>query len=226
MITYLEAAYHSKDLGEEPMQTTQDLEEPSHQEFETSTHRSIQPWIIDLAKQADSRSSFNELMDTPMDFSAFIMNRLKADTLTPELLAVPKGLALRVVLVDLHSKDESGKGLNMEENGNLDVEWENMKSNSIKFRNQFANMNSQVHLENVRGSKEKVGGSFWYSGHGSLVVDVGISGYRLGISLNSAISLPSSKHTTGLSSFYSGFGKRKMVLDFENPAVRLSSAKE
>nr|GEU89201.1 reverse transcriptase domain-containing protein [Tanacetum cinerariifolium] len=107
------------------MQTTHDLEEPSHQEFETgaavdqpiaeasrhpewfqqqkkpptpnrdwnktlpATHKSIQPWISELAKQADSRSSFNELMDTPADFSAFLMNRLKFDTLTPELLAGP-----------------------------------------------------------------------------------------------------------------------------------------
>nr|GEW52473.1 hypothetical protein [Tanacetum cinerariifolium] len=43
-----------------------------------ATHRSIQPWISDLAKQADSRSSFNELMDTPVDFSAFLMHRLKS----------------------------------------------------------------------------------------------------------------------------------------------------
>nr|GEZ57501.1 hypothetical protein [Tanacetum cinerariifolium] len=107
------------------MQTTQDLEEPSHQEFETSadddqpiveashhpewfqlqkkpptpdrawnktlpaTHGSIQPWISDLVKQADSRSSFNELMDKPVDFSAFLMNRIKVDTLTPELLDGP-----------------------------------------------------------------------------------------------------------------------------------------
>nr|GEU83131.1 hypothetical protein [Tanacetum cinerariifolium] len=42
-----------------------------------------------LAKKADSRTSFNELMDTPVDFSAFVMNRLKVDTLTPELLAGP-----------------------------------------------------------------------------------------------------------------------------------------
>ncbi|GJW43538.1 hypothetical protein Tco_1232748 [Tanacetum coccineum] len=35
----------------------------------------------------DLRESFNELMDTPLDFSAFVMNRLKVDTLTPELLA-------------------------------------------------------------------------------------------------------------------------------------------
>nr|GEV45367.1 hypothetical protein [Tanacetum cinerariifolium] len=43
----------------------------------------------ELAKQADSRSSFNELLDTPIDFSNFIMNRLCVDTLTPELLAGP-----------------------------------------------------------------------------------------------------------------------------------------
>nr|GEY19941.1 reverse transcriptase domain-containing protein [Tanacetum cinerariifolium] len=87
--------------AEEPMQTTQDMEEPSHQECETgaaddqpiaeaSQHpECIQPWIRDLTKKGDSRSSFNELMDTPVDFSAFLMNRLKVDTLTPELLAGP-----------------------------------------------------------------------------------------------------------------------------------------
>nr|GEX62071.1 hypothetical protein [Tanacetum cinerariifolium] len=54
-----------------------------------ATHESIQPWISDLAKQADSRTSFNELMDTLVDFSVFLMNRLKVDTLTPELLVGP-----------------------------------------------------------------------------------------------------------------------------------------
>ncbi|GJV27983.1 hypothetical protein Tco_1384431 [Tanacetum coccineum] len=37
----------------------------------------------------DPRESFNKLMDTPLDFSAFVMNQLKVDTLTPELLAGP-----------------------------------------------------------------------------------------------------------------------------------------
>nr|GEY11705.1 hypothetical protein [Tanacetum cinerariifolium] len=37
---------------------------------------SAQIWISKLAKQVDSRSSFNELLDTPIDFSNFIMNRL------------------------------------------------------------------------------------------------------------------------------------------------------
>nr|GFB09126.1 hypothetical protein [Tanacetum cinerariifolium] len=84
--------------AEEPMQTTFEMEEPSHPEFEidrdwnktlSATHESIQPWISELAKQSDSRSSFNELMDTPVDFSNFLMNRLKVETLTPELLAGP-----------------------------------------------------------------------------------------------------------------------------------------
>nr|GEV62423.1 hypothetical protein [Tanacetum cinerariifolium] len=81
--------------AEEPMQTTQDLEEPTHLEFETGV-ADVQPIAeasqhpeCDLAKQADSHTSFNELMDTPVDFLAFLMNRLKVDTMTPELLAGP-----------------------------------------------------------------------------------------------------------------------------------------
>nr|GEZ82437.1 putative reverse transcriptase domain-containing protein [Tanacetum cinerariifolium] len=35
-----------------------------------------QSWISDLARQTDARSSFNELLDTPIDFSNFIMYRL------------------------------------------------------------------------------------------------------------------------------------------------------
>ncbi|GJW66340.1 hypothetical protein Tco_0120764 [Tanacetum coccineum] len=37
----------------------------------------------------DTHKSFNELMDTPLDFSVFMMNRLKVDTLNHELLASP-----------------------------------------------------------------------------------------------------------------------------------------
>nr|GFB20236.1 hypothetical protein [Tanacetum cinerariifolium] len=48
-----------------------------------------QSWISALAKQTDARSLFNELLDTPIDFSNFIMNQLGVDTLTPELLAGP-----------------------------------------------------------------------------------------------------------------------------------------
>nr|GFD02330.1 hypothetical protein [Tanacetum cinerariifolium] len=48
-----------------------------------------QLWISDLARQTDAHSSFNEILDTPIDFSNFIMNRLNVNTLTPELLASP-----------------------------------------------------------------------------------------------------------------------------------------
>nr|GEY58583.1 hypothetical protein [Tanacetum cinerariifolium] len=54
-----------------------------------ATHESIQQWISELVKQSDSRSSFNELIDTPMDFSNFLINRLIVDILTSELLAGP-----------------------------------------------------------------------------------------------------------------------------------------
>nr|GEW17862.1 hypothetical protein [Tanacetum cinerariifolium] len=108
----------------EVMQTTCQMEEPSHQVFETgvedqpiiqttqhpewfsqprrpptpdcdwnksmlAAQGNAQSWISVLAKKTDARSSFNELLYTPIDFSNFIMNRLGVDTLTPELLAGP-----------------------------------------------------------------------------------------------------------------------------------------
>nr|GFC03813.1 hypothetical protein [Tanacetum cinerariifolium] len=54
-----------------------------------ATHGPIQPWINNLARKDDSRTSFNELMDTPLDFSAFMINQLKVVTLTLELLDGP-----------------------------------------------------------------------------------------------------------------------------------------
>nr|GFB89529.1 hypothetical protein [Tanacetum cinerariifolium] len=54
-----------------------------------ATQGDAQSWISDLARQTDARSSFNELLDTLIDFSNFIMNRFNVDTLTLELLAGP-----------------------------------------------------------------------------------------------------------------------------------------
>nr|GEU33539.1 hypothetical protein [Tanacetum cinerariifolium] len=75
-----------------------------------ATHESIQPWISELAKRSDSRSSFNELMDTPLDFSNFLINRLKVDTLTPELLPGPtyelmKGSCKILVELEYHLEE-------------------------------------------------------------------------------------------------------------------------
>nr|GFB14716.1 hypothetical protein [Tanacetum cinerariifolium] len=52
-----------------------------------ATQGDAQSWISVLARQIDARSSFNKLLDTPIDFSNFIMNRLGVATLTLELLA-------------------------------------------------------------------------------------------------------------------------------------------
>nr|GEV09641.1 hypothetical protein [Tanacetum cinerariifolium] len=49
----------------------------------------IQPWISTLTQNEDPHGSFNDLIDTHLDFSAFVLNRLKVDTLTLELLAGP-----------------------------------------------------------------------------------------------------------------------------------------
>ncbi|GJX07915.1 hypothetical protein Tco_0195847 [Tanacetum coccineum] len=85
----------------EPMHTAKDLEEPAHQEFKTGdtedqpVDETPQPseWFLKPTRlpspDKGPRESFDELMDTPLDFLAFMMNRLKVDTLTPELLAGP-----------------------------------------------------------------------------------------------------------------------------------------
>nr|GFA01511.1 hypothetical protein [Tanacetum cinerariifolium] len=132
-------------FAEEPVQTTCQMEEPSHPVFETgaedppivqtsqhpewfsqlrkppTTDRdwnkslpaaqgNAQSWISALAKQTDARSSFNELQDTPIDFSNFIMKRLGVDTLTPKLLAGPtyelmRGLCNSLTELEYHLEE-------------------------------------------------------------------------------------------------------------------------
>ncbi|GJU16009.1 hypothetical protein Tco_1143975, partial [Tanacetum coccineum] len=86
--------------ADEPIHTVEDVEEPAHQEFitgftedqhvdDTTQHPD---WFQKPAKPPTPdhpRESFNKLMDTPLDFSAFVLNRLKVDTLNPELLVSP-----------------------------------------------------------------------------------------------------------------------------------------
>nr|GFC66728.1 hypothetical protein [Tanacetum cinerariifolium] len=131
--------------GKEPVQTTCQMEEPSHPVFETgaddqpivqtsqhpewfsqlrrppspdrdwnktlpAAQGDAQSWISVLARQNDAHSSFNELLDTPIDFSNFIMNRLGVDTLTPELLAGPtyelmKGLCNSLTELEYHLEE-------------------------------------------------------------------------------------------------------------------------
>nr|GFA28401.1 hypothetical protein [Tanacetum cinerariifolium] len=98
-------------FAEEPVQTISQMDEPSYLVLETSADdQTIVQSSHELAKQADSRSSFNELLDTPLDFSNFIMNRLKVDTLTPELLAGPtfklmKGSCTSLIELEYHLEE-------------------------------------------------------------------------------------------------------------------------
>nr|GEY36635.1 hypothetical protein [Tanacetum cinerariifolium] len=97
-------------FAEEPVQTTCQMDEPSYSVFETAVQGSTQTWISELAKQADSWSSFNELLDTPLDFSNFIMHRLRVDTLTPKLLAGPtselmKGSCTSLIELEYHLEE-------------------------------------------------------------------------------------------------------------------------
>ncbi|GKE19436.1 hypothetical protein Tco_1427013, partial [Tanacetum coccineum] len=48
-------------------------------------HGHVQPWLSSLAQKEDLIESFNDLMDTPLDFSAFVMNRLKLEYLFEEV---------------------------------------------------------------------------------------------------------------------------------------------
>nr|GEZ77092.1 hypothetical protein [Tanacetum cinerariifolium] len=74
---------------EEPVQTTFQIEEPSHLVFETGTED--QP-IVQSSQHTEWFSQLKKPSTpdhTPLDFSNFIMNRLRVDTLTPKLLAGP-----------------------------------------------------------------------------------------------------------------------------------------
>nr|GFB80483.1 hypothetical protein [Tanacetum cinerariifolium] len=82
----------------------------SKRQKEGAAQGDAQSWISDLAKQADARSSFNELLDTPIDFSNFIMHRLNVDTLTPDLLAGPtyelmRGSCLSLTKLEYHLEE-------------------------------------------------------------------------------------------------------------------------
>ncbi|GJY10179.1 hypothetical protein Tco_0378364, partial [Tanacetum coccineum] len=51
--------------------------------------RPPQTWISDTARAKKPPTSFDELTDTPIDFSAFVMNRLNITNLTQEILVGP-----------------------------------------------------------------------------------------------------------------------------------------
>ncbi|GJX06125.1 hypothetical protein Tco_0194057 [Tanacetum coccineum] len=81
-----EEVQHFPDWFQQPTR----LPSPDHAWNKTvpAVQETVQPWLSNLAQQ-DPRESFDELTDSTFDFSAFVLNRLNVQTLTPELLAGP-----------------------------------------------------------------------------------------------------------------------------------------
>ncbi|GJY12058.1 hypothetical protein Tco_0381367 [Tanacetum coccineum] len=66
---------------EQPLTPDPDWNKRQHVDFRPS-----QTWISNIARAENPPTSFDELIDTPIDFSAFVMNRLNITNLTQDLL--------------------------------------------------------------------------------------------------------------------------------------------
>ncbi|GJS65973.1 reverse transcriptase domain-containing protein [Tanacetum coccineum] len=93
--------------------------------------RQAQPWITKMAKDKESPQSFDELMNTPIDFTAFVMNRLKIENLTQETLIGPafdllKGTCKSFVKLEYHF-EEVYKAMNDR------LDWNNPEGNVYPF---------------------------------------------------------------------------------------------
>ncbi|GKB28074.1 putative reverse transcriptase domain-containing protein [Tanacetum coccineum] len=69
-----------------------------------------EPWITQLAQALGTQSLFNEFLATLIDFSAFIMNRLKIENMTQDVLTGPtydlmKGTCKSVVELEYHLEE-------------------------------------------------------------------------------------------------------------------------
>ncbi|GJX61747.1 hypothetical protein Tco_0294647 [Tanacetum coccineum] len=76
--------------AEEPGHTVYDSGVQQDQEFDTGNideqPADKETWISQVARAKEPRTSFDELMDTSFDFSAFVLNRLNIKDLTEEIL--------------------------------------------------------------------------------------------------------------------------------------------
>ncbi|GJR58255.1 hypothetical protein Tco_1500417 [Tanacetum coccineum] len=73
-----------KKQPEQPPTPDLDWNKRQHVDFRPS-----QTLISNIARAEEPRTSFDELVDTPIDFSAFVMNRLNITNLTQELFVGP-----------------------------------------------------------------------------------------------------------------------------------------
>nr|GEZ27119.1 hypothetical protein [Tanacetum cinerariifolium] len=144
-------------------QKVDDLEDQSHQEFNTGNddetsvrealytvdNRPPQPWITQMAQAVGTQSLFNEFLDTPINFFAFIINRLKIDNLTQEILTDPtydliKGTYKSVVELEYHL-EEVFKATNDH------LDWHN--SEGKPYPHDFSRSSSQKYTTSITKTK-------------------------------------------------------------------------
>nr|GEV94236.1 retrotransposon protein, putative, Ty3-gypsy subclass [Tanacetum cinerariifolium] len=63
--------------------------DPEWNECKIINNKPTQKWLSDLAKAEKPSKTFDDLMSTPIDFSAFVMNRLQISDLTQDILVGP-----------------------------------------------------------------------------------------------------------------------------------------
>ncbi|GJS81622.1 hypothetical protein Tco_0748163 [Tanacetum coccineum] len=92
----------------------------------TVDNRPPQPWMSQLAQASGTTSSFNKFLATPIDFFAFIINRLNIQNLTQDLLTgltydLIKGTCKSVVELEYHLGEGKLTNLNVDERFTLNV---------------------------------------------------------------------------------------------------------
>nr|GEZ65324.1 hypothetical protein [Tanacetum cinerariifolium] len=94
-------------VAEDPLQATFKMEEPAHPDFETGADNQS---IVESSQHPEWFSQQQKPATPDLDFSNFLINRLKVDTLTPKLLAGPtyellKGSCKSLVELECHLEE-------------------------------------------------------------------------------------------------------------------------
>nr|GEY32624.1 hypothetical protein [Tanacetum cinerariifolium] len=63
--------------------------DPEWNKHQAVTDQPEQPWFKEIDSAAKDPISFNDLMATPIDFSKFVLNRIKINNLTQDILLGP-----------------------------------------------------------------------------------------------------------------------------------------
>ncbi|GKB10424.1 hypothetical protein Tco_0844347 [Tanacetum coccineum] len=110
----------------QPLTPDSDWNKRQHVDF-----RPPQTWISQVARAKEARTSFDELMDTLFDFSAFVLNRLNIKDLTQEILVGPafkllKGTCKSLTELEYHLEECSKATIER-------LDWHNPKGKPYPF---------------------------------------------------------------------------------------------